>query len=158
MKDFNTYLEEQFKNEDFFKEYYRTATFYKLADQLLNLRKKRGLTQIELAEKAETTQAVVSRMENVSVHPSLETVVKMAEALGAIVEVRITPVEEISSPDTNDSDDCIKRQDLLKKISYFESESLTSGNSWRFTEESRSLSSKPSFTPLKKKEKVPEFA
>ena len=95
MKDFNEFLKEKFKEEDFSREYYHQATFYRLADQFLLMRKKRGLTQKELAEKVGTTQAVISRLENVSVKPSLETIVKIAKALDAVVEVNIKPREEI---------------------------------------------------------------
>jgi transcriptional regulator with XRE-family HTH domain len=95
--DFNQYLQEQFQDEAFTRQYYRQATYFRLADQMIMLRKRRGLTQKELAQKANTTQAVVSRLENVSVRPSLESIVNLAEALGAVVEVRLVPVEELST-------------------------------------------------------------
>lgn len=95
MKDFNVLLKEKFQDEGFAREYYRNATYFRLADQILQLRKERGLTQTELADKAGTTQAVVSRLENVSVRASLESVVKLAEALDAIVEVNLKPFEEV---------------------------------------------------------------
>lgn len=95
MKDFNALIKEKFQDQDFLREYYHQATYFRLADQLLLLRKQRGLTQTELADKADTTQTVVSRLENVSVRPSLETVVKLAEALDAVVEVRLVPLEQL---------------------------------------------------------------
>jgi transcriptional regulator with XRE-family HTH domain len=95
MKDMNSQISEKFKNKDFEKSYLRTATFYKLADELLLLRKKRGLSQKELAEKAGTTQAVVSRLENASVKASLESVVNFAEALDAHVDIRLIPLEDV---------------------------------------------------------------
>ena len=96
MNDFDTFVKEQLTRKGVAREYYRLSPFYRLADQLVLLRKKRGLTQQELAEKASTTQAVVSRLENVSVHCALETVVRLADALDAVVEVRITPTEELA--------------------------------------------------------------
>jgi len=93
--DFNQFLQEQMQDDNFLRQYYRDATFHRLSDQFILLRKKRGLTQKDLAEKANTTQAVVSRLENVSVRPSLDNVVKLAEALDAIVEVRLVPLEEV---------------------------------------------------------------
>ena len=92
--DFNSFLQEQMQDDDFARQYYREATFFRLADQFILLRKQRGLTQRELAEKAGTTQAVVSRLENVSVRPSLENVVKLAEALDAVIEVHLIPIED----------------------------------------------------------------
>jgi transcriptional regulator with XRE-family HTH domain len=99
MSDFASFVKEQLAREGVAREYYRLAPFYRLADQLLLLRKKRGLSQQELAAKAQTTQAVVSRLENVSVRCSLETVVRLAEALDAVVEVRLTPREELLQPE-----------------------------------------------------------
>jgi transcriptional regulator with XRE-family HTH domain len=95
MSDFNEFTKEQLARKGVAREYYRLAPFYRLADQLILLRKKRGLTQQELAAKAQTTQAVVSRLENVSVHCSLESVVKLTEALDAVVDVHLTPKEEL---------------------------------------------------------------
>jgi len=95
MKDINDLLKEKFQDEDFLREYLHQAIFYKLADEILLMRKQRGLTQQELAKKAGTTQAVVSRLENASVRASLETVAKIADALGAAVEIHLKPLEDI---------------------------------------------------------------
>lgn len=99
MNDFDTFVKEQLGREGVAREYQRLAPFYRLADQLLLLRKKRGLSQQDLAAKAQTTQAVVSRLENVSVRCSLETVVRLADALDAVVEVRLIPAEELNRPE-----------------------------------------------------------
>jgi len=97
MNDFESFVKEQLARPEVAREYYRLAPFYRLANQLLLLRKKRGLNQQELAAKADTTQAVVSRLENASVKCSLETIVRLAEAMDAIVEVQLKPLEELSS-------------------------------------------------------------
>jgi transcriptional regulator with XRE-family HTH domain len=94
MNDLKARIAEKFSDKDFEKKYHRTATLYRLAGRLLLLRKQRGLTQKELAEIIGTTQAVVSRLESVSVKPSLETVLNFAEALDAVVDIRFTPVED----------------------------------------------------------------
>lgn len=95
MRNVNALLAEKFKNKEFEKDYHRTAAFYRLADEVLVLRKKRGLTQKQLAQMVGTTQAVISRLENASVKPSFETIVKLAEALEAAVDVRLMPLEAI---------------------------------------------------------------
>lgn len=166
MKDFNRFLNEQFDNKDFAQEYYRQAIFYRLADQLLLLRKKRGLTQSELAEKAGTTQAVVSRLENVSVRPSLETIVKIAEALDAVVDVQLTPIKEkMSSPGSKDQASKSKEQkqtEALKGIIYFgRSEASRSKEDLKWSNpllEEMSLSSRPPIGLMGRKKKAPEFA
>ncbi|MDD5368143.1 MAG: helix-turn-helix transcriptional regulator [Anaerolineaceae bacterium] len=97
MGDFNEFLKEQLKNPKIRREYYRLNPYYRLSDLLVLLRKLRGITQQELAQKSNTTQAVVSRLENVSVHCSLETVVRLAEAMDAVVELKLVPVEELQA-------------------------------------------------------------
>lgn len=101
MSDFNTFVKEHIARKGVAREYYHLAPFYRLADQMVLLRKKRGLSQQDLAERAQTTQAVVSRLENVSVRCSLETVVRLAEALDAVVEVHLTPMEELAVEETS---------------------------------------------------------
>ncbi len=96
MNSLEKFIQEQLARPSVAREYYRLAPFFDLANQLLLLRKQRGLSQQELAEKANTTQAVVSRLENVAVHCSLESVIRLAEALGAAVEVRLKPLEELN--------------------------------------------------------------
>lgn len=94
MSDFDQIVEEQLANPAVAREYYRILPYYRLADQILLLRKQRKMTQQELAEKAGTTQAVVSRIESTAVRPSLETAIRLAEALGAVVDLRLMPLEE----------------------------------------------------------------
>jgi ribosome-binding protein aMBF1 (putative translation factor) len=48
------------------------------------------LTQAELAEKADTAQAVIARMEHGKI-PKLELLTKIATALGHRLEVRLVP-------------------------------------------------------------------
>ena len=97
MSNFDSFVQEQLARPGVARAYNRLAPFYRLADQLLLLRKKRSLTQQELAGKAHTTQAVVSRLENASVRCSLETVVRLAEALDATIEVRLIPLENLEA-------------------------------------------------------------
>jgi transcriptional regulator with XRE-family HTH domain len=121
MSDFSSFVNEQLAREGVAREYYRLAPFYRLADQLVLLRKKRGLTQQELAQAAQTTQAVVSRLENVSVRCSLETVVRLAEAWNAVVEVKLMPVEE-QNPQKEPpaaAEPCAGEDDSDKGIVYF---------------------------------------
>ena len=160
MKDFNTFLKEQLKDRDFSKDYYRHATYFRLADQMILLRKKRGVTQKGLAEKAGTTQTVVSRLENVSVHPSLETVIKLAEALDAVAEVHLIQVEQLKFSDEEekpqDETPCF---DVLKNLFFIEDrpEYHIKSVSW-IPQVSWSLTAKPLIHPVAKGKKILEFA
>ena len=127
MSDFNSFVKDQLMRKEVAREYYRLAPFFRLADQLILLRKKRGLTQQELAVKAQTTQAVGPRLENATVHCSLESVIRLAEALDAAVEVKLVPVEELHPEETiageedasESSAPCADKDDALKGIVYF---------------------------------------
>jgi transcriptional regulator with XRE-family HTH domain len=56
---------------------------YGIACQVIELREKHSLTQVELAEKAGLPQAQISRIERGVVNPTSATLGKIAEALGA---------------------------------------------------------------------------
>lgn len=57
----------------------------KLVIQIVNRRKSLGLTQAQVAGRAGITQAQVARLENSSSIPTIETVMKVAIALGMTV-------------------------------------------------------------------------
>ena len=67
-----------------------------LGRQILELRLKRGWTQKELAKRAHTKQANISRLENALLNPSLDMLQKVADALGTPLTIQILPQEERS--------------------------------------------------------------
>ena len=73
----------------FAKEYEALAPEYELAKSIIALRARKGLTQEQLAERMETTQSVISRLESGSAKPSLATLERLANALGARVVARL---------------------------------------------------------------------
>ena len=163
MKDIKTLLAEKFQDRDFEQQFHGINAFFRLADELLLLRKKRKMTQQELAEKAGTTQAVISRLENASVMPSMETIIKIADALGAAVDVRLIPLEEIRTKQTESVlPDSQKEQDVVDGIVYYHQEpALESKLNWidvnAFSSMS-GISGKPALRPLGKTKKIREFA
>jgi transcriptional regulator with XRE-family HTH domain len=52
------------------------------AAQIREAREAAGLTQLELAEKAHLTQATISRIEAGTIVPRLDTLQRIADALG----------------------------------------------------------------------------
>lgn len=60
---------------------------YDIAMQIVALREKAGLTQVELAERTGISQADISRIERGATSPTAKTLQRIAEALGA--EVRL---------------------------------------------------------------------
>ena len=66
---------------------------YELAGQIAALRDKRGLTQLQLAEASGMTQADISKIERGVTHPSSRTLLRVALALGADLQL----VERVGS-------------------------------------------------------------
>jgi len=60
-----------------------------IADKIKAVRKAKGLTQSGLADKLKISQQVISRIENGGENISLSTFKKVADALGATIDVNI---------------------------------------------------------------------
>jgi putative transcriptional regulator len=56
-----------------------------LGERVRELRKKRGLTQVQLAERCDIPQSRISAIEKGSHVPNIETVIRLARALGCKV-------------------------------------------------------------------------
>ncbi|MGD0749595.1 MAG: helix-turn-helix transcriptional regulator [Acidimicrobiales bacterium] len=56
---------------------------YALAVQVVELREKQGLTQVQLAERSGVDQADISRIERGSAFPNEKTLIRIADALDA---------------------------------------------------------------------------
>ena len=82
---------------------------YSFGRQLATLRRRKGLTQTELAKMLNTTSRVISYYERESNNPSLEMVKKMANALN------VKPDSLLKLSHENDSIECIDRS-LSKKF------------------------------------------
>jgi transcriptional regulator with XRE-family HTH domain len=62
--------------------YERARRAFELAEQVRSLREARGLSQSELARRVGSTQPAVARLEAGGVAPTIETLERIAEALG----------------------------------------------------------------------------
>ncbi|HLA88175.1 MAG TPA: helix-turn-helix domain-containing protein [Anaerolineales bacterium] len=94
-------------SNDYFKkfekdpEYQEAEQKYKLildlADEILRLRMEKGWSQAELAKRAETKQANISRLENGMLNPSVNFLQKVAKALDTDLSIHVAnkPSEEI---------------------------------------------------------------
>jgi len=90
------YLDEQLKDPEFRAEYDALEPEFALIRQLIDLRIKRGLSQRQLAKRAEMQQPTIARLEGGRT-ASLKTLRRVAEALEARVEVRLVPREAAPS-------------------------------------------------------------
>lgn len=83
-KDFNSLLNKELKNKEFKKEYDSLSNEFTLAREIIELRKKKNLTQKDLAEKIGTSQPAIARIESGNYkNLSLSLINRLAEALDA---------------------------------------------------------------------------
>ena len=82
VKTLNDYIEESKKDPEFLKEWKKSELPYQIGRQLIGLRMAKNLTQKQLAEKVQTTQAVISRIEHMSTNPSVLLLDRIAQAVG----------------------------------------------------------------------------
>lgn len=92
MKDItlNDYLQEQLKDPEFKREWEKSEVAYQITRELIGARIGGKISQRLLAKKAGTTQAVISRIENMSVSPSVGLVQRIANSLGKKLEIKFT--------------------------------------------------------------------
>ena len=86
---FEEMLARDLKDPVFKKEYDALEPEYLLVKSLIDKRLAAGLTQKELAEKIGTRQSVISNLEGGEANPTLATLRKVADALGAKVMVTL---------------------------------------------------------------------
>lgn len=58
-----------------------------IIDRLIERRHSKGMTQKDLAKAARLTQSVIARMESKKTIPQLDTLLKVAAALGCNLEI-----------------------------------------------------------------------
>jgi len=84
----NNYLKKRLKDPRFKKAWDDSEAQYQITRELIKARIDKHVSQRELARKANTTQAVISRIENMTVSPSVGLLQKIATALGKKLEIR----------------------------------------------------------------------
>lgn len=89
--DFNDYKKQSFKNPKIKTEYDRLQPEFALIGALIEARKRKGLTQTQLAQKIGTKQSVISRLEIGQANPTLEFLKKLALALNSKLEIHLSP-------------------------------------------------------------------
>ena len=88
--DVQNIIKKELAKDSEFKEIWENSRMeYDILGQLIKLRRKKGLTQKELANKIGKKQQVISRIEHKEHSPSLETLCGLAKALD--VEIKIIP-------------------------------------------------------------------
>lgn len=89
MKTLRTLKTELLADADTRAEYDALAGEFSMARELIAARGRAGLTQDEVAQRMGTTQSVIARLEGGRRMPSIRTVQRYAQAVGARAVVRL---------------------------------------------------------------------
>lgn len=71
--------------------YDRARRAFEFAEQVRTLREQAGVSQVELARRMGTSQSAVARLEAGGTMPTLDTLERVAAALGARLVVELRP-------------------------------------------------------------------
>jgi ribosome-binding protein aMBF1 (putative translation factor) len=77
------------KNPEYLREYQKLEPEFQIARQIIGARIKSKMSQEELAKKAGTGQAVISRLEGMNSKPSISLLEKVAKALNTKIHVTV---------------------------------------------------------------------
>jgi ribosome-binding protein aMBF1 (putative translation factor) len=83
--------EKWMKNPKYVAEYEALEEEFALVDALIDARIHANLTQAQLADRMETTQAFIARMEGGKVMPTTRTLKKLAAATGTWLRIKFEP-------------------------------------------------------------------
>jgi len=87
-------LHKKWLHDPAYREAYdELAPEFRLARALIEARANAGLTQAQMAERMQTTQSVVARLESGRAHPSTRTLEKFARAAGLRLKISFEPME-----------------------------------------------------------------
>jgi len=77
------------KDSEFRREYEKLEPEFQIARQMMAARLKKKMSQQDLAKKAGTGQAVISRLEGMNAKPSLSLLKRIAEALETEISLTV---------------------------------------------------------------------
>lgn len=83
------HLKESLKNPEFKKAWEESEAEYQISRALIAQRVKNRLSQKELAKKANTTQAIISRLESMNANPSIALLQKIARSLNLRLKIQL---------------------------------------------------------------------
>jgi ribosome-binding protein aMBF1 (putative translation factor) len=89
--DIDDCLKRKLQNPEFRAAYDAEDKRIDLALQIIKLRQQRGMTQADLAKAIGTRQANVSRLERFDANLTLDTLEKVAQALGVNLQIGLVP-------------------------------------------------------------------
>lgn len=86
--DLDRLIESQLKDPEFRRLWEEGEADYQLGRQIIQARIDKKISQRELAKRANTTQAVISRIESLDVSTTLQMASRIARAFGKTLQLR----------------------------------------------------------------------
>ena len=80
------------KDPEYVKAYDALEDEFSLAAAMIEARAHAGMTQQQLAQRMQTTQAVIARLESGRVKPSTRTLERLAAATGMRLRISFEPI------------------------------------------------------------------
>jgi len=87
---FEQHLAESLQDPEFRKVWEESEPEWHLSQQIIEARLSQNLSQRQLAKKAKTTQAIVSRVESGSANTSISTIKRFSKALNVPLTVHVS--------------------------------------------------------------------
>lgn len=91
MSELRDYINEQFKDPEFKKEWNNLEPEMEVVRAMIKARTAQNLTQKDLAEKTGINQANISKLENGNMNPSLKLLKRLADGLGMNLRIEFVP-------------------------------------------------------------------
>jgi ribosome-binding protein aMBF1 (putative translation factor) len=91
MRNFKDLHNEWMKNPDYKREYDALEEEFAMIQALIHARVSAGLTQEQLAERMETSQSAIARLESGRTMPSGRTLARYAKATGTTLKISFEP-------------------------------------------------------------------
>ncbi len=86
--DWNTYKKKLLKNPEFKRLYKESQPEFQIARAIIRARIEKGYTQKDLAKKLNTTQSVISRVEQAKTSASISFLKRLAQALDTSLQIQ----------------------------------------------------------------------
>lgn len=91
MTDVNDLFEKWRKDPEFVKEYEALEEEFSIASALIAARAQADMTQEDVAEKMQTSQSYVAKLEGGRVSPTMKALKRYAEATGSRLKIVFEP-------------------------------------------------------------------
>ena len=89
MKSYKDLKKDLLSNKRIKRQYDLLGPEFEMIQKLIEVRLTQGMTQADLAKKMGTKQSAISRFESGTYNPSLQFLLKVADALGVTLNVTV---------------------------------------------------------------------